>query len=163
MPIIAAPEQPTEKRTGTPLSPRCAGLGVRVSLLLDYLRGRLGLAFAGAEYVAAGPAEEAGVVIRVELVELDGPVRAALRTGAIIIFLVVRCDTFQSVEGIVERVPGAEVRALHNPRSGERDRGPVGALDAAHVVVMGGIDVTAASGTLLNRIKCYSSPDRRDD
>jgi len=64
---------------------------------------------------------------------------------------VVRCYTFQSVEGIVERLPGAEVWGLHNPRSGERDRGPVGALEAAHVVVMRGIDVTAVSRTLLEQ------------
>jgi hypothetical protein len=89
--------------------------------------------------------------VRTELVELDGLVRAALRTDALAVSLMVRRDTFQSVEGIVERLPGAEVWGLHNPRSGERDRGPVAALEAAHVVVMRGIDVTAASRTLLEQ------------
>jgi hypothetical protein len=113
--------------------------------------------------VAAGPAAKADVVKRAQLVELDGLVRAALRTDASTVSLAVHRDTFQSVERAVKRVPRDGGRRLYNTRSGERDRGPVGALDAANVVVIGGVDVTSASGTLLeqDQVKLLPRPVRR--
>ena len=43
------------------------------------------------------------------------------------------------------------MRRLDDHGSRERDRGPVGALDATRVVVSGGVDVAPASGTALEQ------------
>ena len=82
-----------------------------------------GLAFAGAEYVAAYPAPVAGVVGLAQPVQPDRPVGAAGGTP----------------DGRALRLGGL-------PRSERRDRGPVAALHAVDVALERRVDVAPAAG-----------------
>ena len=107
-----------------------------------------------AEDVAALPAAVAGVVLPAFLVERDDELRGTL--GALHAW-----PGRRGVGRARRRSESNSQRGLHGSPVRNRDRGPVGALDAVDVVVVSGIDVTPASGTRLQQDQSLHSSRRR--
>ncbi len=114
-----------------------------------------GIVVSRAEDVAARPAAVAGVILHAYLVERNHELRGAL--GALHGWPgrreagLARCRSESNSQCGLHRAP------LRN-----RDRGPVGALDAVDVVIVRGIDVTPASGARLQQDQSLHSSRRHD-
>ena len=105
--------------------------------------------------MAARPAAVAGVVLHTYLVEGDHERRGAL--GAL--------QAWPGRRGVGRPRYCSESNSqcgLHSSPLRNRDRGPVGALDAADVVVVRGIDVTSASRARLEQDQSLYSSGRHD-
>ncbi len=103
-----------------------------------------GIVVSRAEDVTALPAAVAGVVLRAYLVERDHDLRGALGT----------LRAWPDRRGVARGRSRSESDSqcgLHSSPVRNRDRGPIGALDAVDVVVVRCIDVATASGARLEQ------------
>ncbi len=114
-----------------------------------------GIVVSRTEDVAARPAAVAGVVVHAYLVERDQELRGAL--GAL--------QAWPGRRGLGRarcRSESDSQCGLHSSPVRNRDRGPVGALDAVDVVVVRGIDVAPASGARPEQDQSLHSLRRHD-